>query len=188
MSKEAQLEAILYLAGDEGITEDQLSQLLDIPALQLHEIIKKTKDKLEDDHDCGLSILRVNDVIKLVTKNSCSDIVGKYFQKDLNKNLSQSALEVLSIVAYRQPITRIEIDDIRGVNSEGAIQTLIWRGLVEISGKKEVAGHPNLYVTTEYFLQYFGYQSLDDLPLIESFSDSVIDSQQVELFNNSDDI
>ncbi|MCT7710689.1 MAG: SMC-Scp complex subunit ScpB, partial [Lactobacillus iners] len=59
MSKEAQLEAILYLAGDEGITEDQLSQLLDIPALQLHEIIKKTKDKLEDDHDCGLSILRV---------------------------------------------------------------------------------------------------------------------------------
>ena len=141
MSKEAQLEAILYLAGDEGITEDQLSQLLDIPALQLHEIIKKTKDKLEDDHDCGLSILRVNDVIKLVTKNSA-----------------------------------------------GAIQTLIWRGLVEISGKKEVAGHPNLYVTTEYFLQYFGYQSLDDLPLIESFSDSVIDSQQVELFNNRDDI
>lgn len=188
MSKEAQLEAILYLAGDEGITEDQLSQLLDIPALQLHEIIKKTKDKLEDDHDRGLSILRVNDVIKLVTKNSCSDIVGKYFQKDLNKNLSQSALEVLSIVAYRQPITRIEIDDIRGVNSAGAIQTLIWRGLVEISGKKEVAGHPNLYVTTEYFLQYFGYQSLDYLPLIESFSDSVIDSQQVELFNNSDDI
>ncbi|MCT7710688.1 MAG: SMC-Scp complex subunit ScpB, partial [Lactobacillus iners] len=112
----------------------------------------------------------VNDVIKLVTKNSCSDIVGRYFQKDLNKNLSQSALEVLSIVAYRQPITRIEIDDIRGVNSAGAIQTLIWRGLVEISGKKEVAGHPNLYVTTEYFLQYFGYQSLDDLPLIESFS------------------
>ena len=110
--------------------------------------------------------------------------ISNFFQKDVNKSLSQSALEILSIIAYRQPITRIEIDEIRGVNSSGAIQTLIWRGLVKIDGKKDVPGHPNLYVTTDYFLQYFGYKSLADLPLIENFSEDIDENGQVDLFES----
>ena len=108
-------------------------------------------------------------------------IIEKYFQKDLTKNLSQSALEILAIVAYRQPITRVEIDDIRGVNSSGALQTLVWRGLIKADGKKDAPGHPKLYVTTDYFLQYFNYHSLADLPLIEDFADN--DSNgEIDLF------
>lgn len=64
------------------------------------------------------------------------DVISKFFQKDLSKNLSQSALEILSIIAYRQPITRVEIDDLRGVNSSGALQTLVWRGLIKVDGKR----------------------------------------------------
>lgn len=75
---------------------------------------------------------------KLTTSPQTAKIIEKYFQKDLTKNLSQSALEILSIVAYRQPITRVEIDDIRGVNSSGALQTLIWRGLIKPDGKKKM--------------------------------------------------
>lgn len=106
-----------------------------------------------------------------------------YFNKDLTKNISQSALEILAIVAYRQPITRIEIDEIRGVNSSGALQTLVWRGLVKAQGVKDAPGHPKLYVTTDYFLQYFGYKSLADLPVIENFEDSSFDADgQVDLF------
>lgn len=97
--------------------------------------------------------------------------------------MSQSALEILSIIAYRQPITRIEIDDIRGVNSSGALQTLIWRGLIKQDGKKDAPGHPKLYVTTDYFLQYFNYQSLADLPLIEDFEDTT-DGEEIDLFDS----
>lgn len=87
----------------------------------------------------------------------------------------------MAIVAYRQPITRVEIDDIRGVNSSGALQTLVWRGLIKADGKKDAPGHPKLYVTTDYFLQYFNYHSLADLPLIEDFADN--DSNgEIDLF------
>lgn len=123
----------------------------------------------------------------MTTSYDVADVVEKYYQKDLSKTLSQSALEILAIVAYRQPITRVEIDEIRGVNSAGAIQTLIWRGLVKTSGKKDVPGHPNLYVTTDYFLQYFGYESLADLPVIEDFENESIDEKgQVDLFKAKD--
>ena len=122
------------------------------------------------------------DFISCVAFGKTAEFIEKYFQKDLTKNLSQSALEILAIVAYRQPITRVEIDDIRGVNSSGALQTLVWRGLIETNGKKEAPGHPKLYVTTDYFLQYFNYQSLADLPLIEDFEDSA-NNEEIDLFD-----
>ena len=86
--------------------------------------------------------MEINDEYKLTTSGEVSDLVGAYFNKDLTKNISQSALEILAIVAYRQPITRIEIDEIRGVNSSGALQTLVWRGLVKAQGVKDAPGHP----------------------------------------------
>ena len=122
----------------------------------------------------------------MTTNQRTSEIVQKYFDKDLTKTLSQSALEILSIVAYRQPITRIEIDDIRGVNSSGALQTLIWRGLVKADGKKDAPGHPNLYVTTDYFLQYFNFESLADLPLIEDFEDENFEDEEKLDFDDPD--
>lgn len=182
-SKLAELEALLYLAGDNGIASDNLGELLQIEQPALRELTSKLAANLQQDQDSGLQLLQLNHQYKLTTRPEVSKIVTNYFQKDLTKSLSQSALEILSIVAYKQPITRIEIDEIRGVNSSGALQTLIWRDLIKTDGKKEAPGHPNLYVTSDYFLQYFGYQSLADLPLIEDFEDDSIDAEgQMDLF------
>lgn len=176
MTKVANLEALLYVAGDAGIEEGNLLKLLNLNQEQLSSLSDELNDKLTTDKNSGLQVQKILNTYKLTTKPDVAKVIETFFKKDLTKNLSQSALEILSIIAYRQPITRIEIDDIRGVNSSGALQTLIWRGLVKVDGKKEDAiGHPNLYVTTKYFLQYFGYQSLSDLPLIEDFEDDEID-------------
>ncbi len=182
-TKTAELEALLYVAGDNGLDSTSLCELLQISSAALRELSKGLHEKLEKDGNSGLQLLHINDNYKLTTSPQVSKVIENYFQKDLTKTLSQSALEILSIVAYRQPITRVEIDDIRGVNSSGALQTLIWRGLVKTNGKKEAPGHPNLYVTTDYFLQYFGYHSLADLPVIENFEDDSFGAEgQVDLF------
>ena len=88
----------------------------------------------------------------------------------MNQSLSRAALETLSIIAYKQPITRIEVDDIRGVNSSGAISKLLSFELIREDGKKEVIGRPNLYVTTDYFLDYMGINHLDELPMLKRLS------------------
>ena len=183
ITKIAQLEALLYVAGDNGIESTNLCELLQVDRPALRELTKSLQEKLQQNSDSGLQIQQLNDSFKLTTRPEVSKAIENFFQKDLTKNLSQSALEILSIIAYKQPITRIEIDEIRGVNSSGALQTLIWRGLVKINGKKEAPGHPNLYVTTDYFLQYFGYQSLADLPLIEDFEDESVNAEgEIDLF------
>ncbi|WP_294761952.1 SMC-Scp complex subunit ScpB [uncultured Lactobacillus sp.] len=183
ITKIAQLEALLYVAGDNGIESTNLCELLQVDRPALRELTKSLQEKLQQNSDSGLQIQQLNDSYKLTTRPEVSKAIENFFQKDLTKNLSQSALEILSIIAYKQPITRIEIDEIRGVNSSGALQTLIWRGLVKINGKKEAPGHPNLYVTTDYFLQYFGYQSLADLPLIEDFEDDSVNAEgEIDLF------
>lgn len=182
MSKIAQLEALLFVSGDEGISESVASEVLKISIPAVRQQFELLTDKLNSTEDSGLQLIKVNDLYKLTTKPEVSELVTDYFQKNQNNSLSQAALEILSIVAYRQPITRIEIDEVRGVSSSGALSTLINRGMVQESGKKDVAGHPNLYVTTDYFLQYFGYQTLDDLPTIETFSSEFDEQGRVDLF------
>ena len=180
-SKEANLEALLYAAGDNGLEEQNLIEMLEIDGETLDKVAENLQRKLTKNSDSGLQLIHIAHTYKLTTSPQTAKIIEKYFQKDLTKNLSQSALEILAIVAYRQPITRVEIDDIRGVNSSGALQTLVWRGLIKADGKKDAPGHPKLYVTTDYFLQYFNYHSLADLPLIEDFADN--DSNgEIELF------
>lgn len=180
-SKEANLEALLYAAGDNGLEEQNLIEMLEIDGESLDKVAQNLQQKLTQDADSGLQLIHIAHTYKLTTSPQTAKIIEKYFQKDLTKNLSQSALEILAIVAYRQSITRLEIDDIRGVNSSGALQTLVWRGLIKADGKKDAPGHPKLYVTTDYFLQYFNYHSLADLPLIEDFADN--DSNgEIDLF------
>ena len=180
-SKEANLEALLYAAGDNGLEEQNVIEMLEIDGETLDKVAENLQRKLTKNSDSGLQLIHIAHTYKLTTSPQTAKIIEKYFQKDLTKNLSQSALEILAIVAYRQPITRVEIDDIRGVNSSGALQTLVWRGLIKADGKKDAPGHPKLYVTTDYFLQYFNYHSLADLPLIEDFADN--DSNgEIDLF------
>ncbi|PMD70355.1 SMC-Scp complex subunit ScpB [Companilactobacillus nuruki] len=163
--------ALLFVAGDQGIKEKDLAELLEIDSAALRQNIEELKVKLITDADSGIQLAEYNSLYKLITKSEFSELLTKYFKSGLGSKLSQAALEVLSIIAYRQPITRIEIDEIRGVQSSGSLNTLLMRKLIKENGKKDVPGHPNLYVVTDEFFDYFGIKSLEELPEIENFED-----------------
>ncbi|MGX4644990.1 SMC-Scp complex subunit ScpB [Holzapfeliella sp. JNUCC 80] len=176
----AELEAVLFVAGDQGIDDKSLQELLNLTAEELESVIKDYQELLEQDSKRGLQLIKVNQTYKLVTKAIAESVLKKYYKKDMQVHLSQAALEVLAIICYQQPITRVEIDEIRGVASQAAIQTLNARGLIAENGKKDVPGRPKLFVTTDYFLQYFGFESIDEMPKIEEFkTESLIDTQSI---------
>lgn len=176
----ADLEAVLFVAGDQGVDEKNLQDLFDVSITDLKNVINHYVYSLEQDVNRGLQLIKVNQTYKLVTKEATESVLKKYYKKDIQFHLSQAALEVLAIICYQQPITRVEIDEIRGVASQAAIQTLNARGLIAENGKKDVPGRPKLFGTTDYFLQYFGFESLDEMPKIEEFkTESLIDTQGI---------
>jgi len=120
--------------------------------------------------DRGIKLIRINGDYQLVTKNQYSDYIQKLLKKNKRQSLSQASLESLAIVAYKQPITRIDIDEIRGVKSESAISRLMDRELIKEVGRLEVPGRPILYCTTEEFLRQFGVHDLKELPSLDLFS------------------
>lgn len=168
---QAKIMALLFVAGDQGIKEKDLAGLLEIDSAALRQNIEELTVKLMTDPNSGVQLVDYNGLYKLVTKSEFSELLTKYFKSGLGTKLSQAALEVLSIIAYRQPITRIEIDEIRGVQSSGSLNTLLMRRMIKENGKKDVPGHPNLYIVTDEFFDYFGIKSIKDLPELEKFED-----------------
>ncbi|UQS82887.1 SMC-Scp complex subunit ScpB [Bombilactobacillus folatiphilus] len=159
-----------YLAKDVASIRQQLQQL---------------QQRLQDDDGSVLVIQQFGTTYKLLTKSIYYPILSKYWQSERATNLSQAALEVLAIVAYQQPITRIEIDELRGVkNSSATLQTLMMRHLIKTVGHKEVPGRPLMYKTTDFFLDYFGLKSLDDLTPLADFQQQNLDRQgNIDLFS-----
>ena len=167
MSKLAEIEALLFVAGEDGLKVHQLAEILSLPPTGVIQSLEKLAEQYEVNPDSSLTLLETSKTYKLVTKPEFSEILRAYSRAPINQSLSRAALETLSIIAYKQPITRVEIDDIRGVNSSGALAKLLAFELVREDGKKEVIGRPNLYVTTDYFLDYMGINHLDELPIVE---------------------
>lgn len=118
-----------------------------------------------------------------MTKADFASLLREYSKTPINQSLSRASLEVLSIIAYKQPITRAEVDAIRGVNSSGAITKLQAFDLVREAGKKDAVGRPNLYATTDYFLDYMGINSLDELVAIDQLE---LEDQETSLFKEED--
>lgn len=183
MSYLAKLEALLFVAGEEGLTLRQLAEVLDLSASAISQQLEKLKGKYEADGECAFCLLETGKAYRLVTKAEHADLLKAYAKTPTNQSLSRASLEVLSIIAYKQPITRIEVDDIRGVNSSGAIAKLLVFGLIAEAGKKEVIGRPNLYATTAYFLDFMGINDLAELPDVSSL---VIADEEVALFGSGD--
>lgn len=164
MSNLSQIEGLLFISGDEGITVADLAKITGFMKPAVVTLLTQLQHKYETDDDCALVLLHSGNTYRLATKRELAPTMKRYFEVPLTVPLSQALLEVLAIVAYRQPITRLEIDDIRGVQSSGSIQKLLVRGLIETSGRLDAPGRPFLYKTTSSFLDYFGLTSLDDLP------------------------
>lgn len=177
MNNLAKIEGLLFISGDEGISLADLSGITGFMKPAVLGMLDELQKKYHENENCALTLLQSGETYRLATKSSLAPVMKAYFEKPLTSPLTQALLEVLAIIAYRQPITRIEIDDLRGVQSSGSIQKLIARGLIETHGRLNVPGRPFKYVTTDAFLDYFGLQSIKDLPpLTEQMSLEDMDS------------
>lgn len=184
MNKMAILEGLLFVVGDDGLTINQMMEIMEIENEEAKELITLLKNKYEDESS-GIQLNFLGNSFKLSTKKEHREYFQKLIENPDSNILSQAALETLAIVAYNQPITRITIDEIRGVSSSQMLRKLVAKGLIKEAGRSEAIGRPILYQTTSEFLDYFGLANLDDLPKIEDFvSDNSEDISDTDLYQS----
>lgn len=174
------LEGILFVVGDEGITLEHICEIMQINKEEAKKVLKDLKASYESDNR-GIRISYLGNAFKLTTKQEHKEYYEKLVENADSSFLSASALEVLAIVAYNQPITRVEIDEMRGISSSHMIRKLVAKGLLKEAGKSTMPGRPNLYKTTSDFLDYFGLATINDLPSIDL---AKYDKEEKELFTS----
>ena len=162
----AVLEGLLFVVGEDGLTIDQIVDVLEIGEENAKTLIMELKKDYEDDSR-GLRIDFLGNRFKITTKFEHKAYYQKLIENPETNFLSQAALETLAIIAYNEPITRVQVDTIRGVGSTSIIRKLVAKGFIKECGRSEIPGRPILYETTSEFLDYFGLSSIEDLPNIE---------------------
>lgn len=158
----AAIEAILFIAGD-PVNADELAHSLDMTRGELDAELEKLRAGMEE-AGSGLLLNRSGDSLFLSIRPELADQVEKFLQPQKRQSLSQAVLETLSIIAYRQPVTKADVEAIRGVKCDYSIQSLVSKGFIEEAGRLETLGRPILYKTTDEFLRHFALSSLDELP------------------------
>jgi segregation and condensation protein B len=172
MKVSSKIEALLFVAGNEGLTLTEISHMINLSTASLYNEITELKKNYEESEESSLTILEVGDRFMLSTKKEYASLLKQYAQSSINQSLSQAALECLSIVAYKQPITRAEIEELRGVQSSGSVQKLVTRRLIEEKSRVDGPGRAILYGTTAYCLDYFGLKTVDELPPVEQLDEN----------------
>ena len=157
-----QIEAILFVTGD-AVQVDQMAVALRLPLPELNQALDRLRDEYEAE-ERGFMLKRFGHQVQLATRPLYAKDVIRLLQPVQRQSLSQAAMETLAVVAYRQPVTRAEVEEIRGVKCDYSLQVLTNKGLIGEVGRKETVGRPILYGTTEEFLAHFGIETLDDLP------------------------
>ncbi len=173
------IEGLLFTFG-EPIESSEMAKVMDLTNKEVLSILLEMKDEF-DYNRRGIRIIRFNNSFQLSTRPEHHDWIKTVVQGRNTRPLSNAALETLSIVAYKQPVTKADIDHIRGVKSDRSLETLIGRRLVKEIGKLDKPGKPNIYGTTDEFLKYFGLQSLQELPPVDNFT---IEDKGIEEFYN----
>ena len=163
MNNKAILEGILFIVGDEGISINEIKNILNVDDEEIKRILIELKRDYESS-DRGLRISYLGNAFKLTTKEEHREYYEKLVTDTKSSSLSNAALEVLAIIAYNEPITRLKVDEIRGINSSQIVRKLLARGFIKICGKDNSIGKPSLYKTTNEFLDYFGLSSKNNLP------------------------
>ena len=164
------LEAILFASGKE-VEIDFLLEKLQISRVAFEKALKSLQDKYSG--DCGINVIKFKNKLQFATNPKYIDDVAEVLNPIREKELTKAMLETLSIIAYKQPITRLEIEEIRGVDCTYAVQTLSKMNMIEVVGKKDAVGKPLLFGTTDEFLKRFSLSDLSDLPSFESLSDRI---------------
>ena len=188
---EAMLQAMLFASG-ESVPVKRLSEVLEISESKTYSLLEAMKKKYDSDLSFGIRLVQLEDSYQLSTKREYYECVRNLTERKRKASLTNAGLEVLSIVAYNQPITRSSIEFIRGVNSDGPLNNLISAGLIEEVGRLDAPGRPILFGTGEEFLRCFNLSSISELPDVEleyNFEDlnkELVEAQQVE-FEHSED-
>ncbi len=187
------LESLIFTANP-SISYDDLKSSLEeslnilISDEDLSQRLDELKNKYASD-SFSMEIMEVSGGFRFMTKGAYHHTIGIYLRQNTHKKLTKSALETLAIIAYKQPITKTEIESIRGVNSDYTIQKLLEKDLVEISGRSNGPGKPLLYATSQKFMDYFGLKSIRDMPVLKDFEqlqeqigtpDSIVTEQNTE--------
>ncbi|TDX45204.1 SMC-Scp complex subunit ScpB [Orenia marismortui] len=165
----AAIEALLFMATD-PLKMKEIKKVLEVDKRKIKQAIDLIRQEYSR-NDKGIELIQINKGYQLQTKANYQSFVKELHKPEMNNKLSQAALETLAIIAYKQPVTRAEIEDIRGVNVEKALKTIQKRGLIAEVGRKDTIGNPIIYGTTVDFLQYMGLESLDELPPAQEFTE-----------------
>lgn len=176
----AVLEGLLFVVGDDGLNLDQMCEILEQNEEQVKELINELQREYQNS-ERGIIIKKFGNNYKLTTKSEHKDYYEKLSEISDSRTLSQSALETLAIIAYNEPITRLQVDELRGVNSSQMIRNLVAKDFVKELGKSDTLGRPNLYGITSQFLDYFGLSSKDELPKFEELKN---DDEDIDLYNS----
>ena len=171
------IEGILFVSGDEGVTLAQLSDALTINEDSLQDLLDDYVTDFNAKDDRGIEIVAYGNRYKLVSKAICHPYCKKMYEDNSSKQFSQAALETLAIIAYKQPITRVEIEEIRGVNCDNMLRKLQAKGLIREAGRLDVAGKPFTYEVTEEFMDRFSLTSLNELPELPDYTNEHEDGE-----------
>ncbi len=177
------IEVLLYVQGDKGITPKDIKDVMDIPTLNARKQLKAFQKEFNQS-DRGLQIVEFNDVYKIATREEFKNYISKLVTIIKKQRLSSSAIETAGIIAYKQPITKSQINEIRGVSSEATVNTLLVKGLIEEKGIAQTPGSPILYGITNKFYDYFKIKSLKELPELSEFNESEGVDDDFELFSS----
>lgn len=182
LSNQAKVESLVFVSGNEGISITELAHLTGLLKPAINEQLELISQKYNSDKTCSFELVQTGETVKFTTKKAFAPLIKSYFEAPATTTLSQAAIETLAIIAYKQPITRIDIEEIRGVKASGMIQKLTALELIKEDGRLDVPGRPILYSTTEKFLDHFGIKSLEDLPPLPEN-----DEDQTDANGESDD-
>lgn len=164
MTIQSKIESLLFVVGDDGLTLSQLAHMLEVEEQEMAQLLTHMKEALDADDTRGVTIKELAGTYQLITKRAMAETIQQLIENPPAQSMSQASLEVLAIVAYKQPITRVEVEDLRGVKCERPIQTLVSKGLIQEVGRVEGTGRAILYGTTNEFLNFFGLNHLQELP------------------------
>jgi segregation and condensation protein B len=168
------IEALLFVS-EKPVLLDQLKEVFpELKPYQILDLIKQLQGEYVD-REAGMVVAEIAEGFQMLSNSQAAGYIRAFYKTKTKEKLSRPALESLSIIAYKQPVGRAEVEIIRGVNSDGTIAHLLNKGLIKITGRKEVPGRPFLYATTKEFLEYFGLKSLEDLPKMEEFTQLGVD-------------
>jgi len=162
----------VLLAADQPVNAAELEKIF-LNTAEKNDLQVILEELKEEYQSRNLQILEVADGYQLCTRHEFNEWIRKFLKLDRSSRLSQPSLDTLSIIAYKQPLTRQEVDDIRGVDSSGVVKTLLEKKVIGPAGRKKVPGRPIMYRTTQKFLEYFGLKDLSDLPTLEDLKEEL---------------